>query len=88
MTLEGINMNTYTVTSSCELRLLCIKNDWFTAGSNEQYNKLFYANSNGCSIEEIATIIWLCSSEEHARRDIMEKLKEAQAKYKEECSEE
>ena len=69
-------MKKYSVTTPDELRSLCIRKNWFTCGSNSQYDKLFYANENGCSIEEIATIIWLCSDDEvHCRRDILEELK-------------
>ena len=54
-----------------DLRTLCIKHNWFTEGSNEQYEKLFYANRNGCSLDELVTIIWLCSDAGmHCRRDI------------------
>ena len=56
---------------------LCNKNQWFTQGTNRQYDKLFYANSNGCSIDELATIIWLCSdTEKTCRRDIKAILEE------------
>ena len=65
-------MKKYTVTSPEELRNLCIENDWFTCGTNRQYDKLFYANENACPIEEIATIIWLCSNEECRRADVLE----------------
>lgn len=65
-------MKKYSVTTSWELRLLCINNNWFTCGSIEQYEKLFYANENGCPIEEIATIIWLCSDEECRRMDVLD----------------
>jgi len=72
----------YSVTTTEDLRNLCIKNNWFTEGTNSQYEKLFYANKRGCSIDEIATIIWLCTPEETmCRRDILEALKEAQDKY-------
>lgn len=69
-------MKKYTVTTTENLRSLCIKNNWFTEGTNKQYEKLFYANEHGCSIEEIATIIWLCSnSDVWCRRDILDALK-------------
>ena len=72
----------YTVTYPEELRHLCIKNNWFTEGSNSQYEKLFYANENGCPIEEIATIIWVCSdSEKWCRRDILAELKAVQVNF-------
>lgn len=72
----------YSVTSTELLRELCIKNDWFTQGSIKQYDKLFYANKHGCPIEEIATIIWLCTDEERwCRRDILIELEEAKRIY-------
>lgn len=43
------------------LRHTCIKYDWFTAGSNEQYSKLFELNNDGASLHELALIIWLCT---------------------------
>ena len=74
-------MKRYSITTPDELRSLCIRKDWFTCGTGDQYDKLFYANASGCSIEEIATIIWLCSDESHARRDILEELKAVQEEY-------
>lgn len=72
----------YSVIPTEDLRALCIKKDWFTCGTNEQYAKLFLANSHGAPIEEIATIIWLCSDdEEHCRRDILADLKAARAEW-------
>lgn len=65
-------MKKYSVTTTWELRELCINNNWFTCGTNRQYEKLFYANENGCPIEEIATIIWLCSDEDCRRMDVLD----------------
>ena len=65
-------MKKYSVTTTWELRHLCINNNWFTCGTCEQYEKLFYANEHGCPIEEIATIIWLCSDEECRRADVLD----------------
>ena len=48
--------------SNEDLRALCIKKGWFTNGDNEQYERLFKRNSEGASIDELATIIWICSS--------------------------
>ena len=70
-------MKKYSITTPDDLRSLCIKNNWFTCGTNRQYEKLFYANENGCPVEEIATIIWLCSDEECRRMDILDTLVEA-----------
>lgn len=52
------------------LRALCIKNNWFTCGSIRQYEKLFDRDSEGASLNELATIIWVCSSEEHTKQSI------------------
>ena len=74
-------MKKYSVTTPEELRMLCIKHDWFTCGTDRQYEKLFYANENGCPIEEIATILWLCSHEECRRMDVIDILIEANQKH-------
>ena len=79
-------MKKYSITTPDELRMLCIRKNWFTCGSNSQYDKLFYANENGCPIEEIATIIWLCSDED-CRRDILEELTVAHEEYLESIAE-
>ena len=47
--------------SPTKLRSLCIKNNWFTYGCNEQYGRLFDRAREGANIEELATIIWICS---------------------------
>lgn len=44
-----------------ELRELCIKNNWFTCGTINQYNRLFERNKAGASIAELSIIIWICS---------------------------
>lgn len=72
----------YTVTDTETLRESCIEYGWFREGTGRQYDKLFYANANGCSIEEIATIIWVCTNENvWCKRDILERLKILQADY-------
>ena len=55
--------------SNERLQELCIEHQWFTEGTNTQYDRLFYANAHGASIEEIATIIWLCSDTEVGNRN-------------------
>jgi hypothetical protein len=63
-----------------KLRNLCIEHDWFTCGTNSQYEKLFEMNEQGAAIEQIATVIWLCSDSnvfENCRRDIILALHEA-----------
>lgn len=64
--------------SNDALRRLCIKNNWFTNGTNSQYEKLFEMNNQLAPIEQIATVIWLCSDlETTCRRDIICDLNEA-----------
>jgi hypothetical protein len=70
-------MKKFSVTTTWNLRQLCIDHNWFTCGSIEQYEKLFYANEHGCPIEEIATIIWLCSDDECRRADVLDILETA-----------
>ena len=72
-------MKQYTVTTTENLRTLCIKNGWFKCGSNKQYEKLFRANELDFLIFLIATIIWLCSDEEYC--DILLKLREERIDY-------
>lgn len=56
-----------------DLRQLCIRHQWFTDGSNSQYEKLFYALSMKAPFEEIVTIIWVCSdADKWCRRDIID----------------
>lgn len=74
-------MKNYTVTTRTNLRTLCIAHNWFTCGNCAQYEKMFYANENGCPIEEIATIIWLCSDENWCRRDILSILTDERRSY-------
>ena len=73
-------MKEYVITYPEILRELCIKNNWFTCGSNEQYERLFYANQNGFTIDQISIIIWICSKTDN-RREITEKLIKARKEY-------
>ena len=72
-------MESEPVFSFWDLRGLCIKNRWFTVGSNEQYEKLFWMNDNGYTVEELALVIWICSSNDSIEV-IREKLEEAAKK--------
>lgn len=72
----------YSTIPTYDLRALCIEHGWFTCGTNEQYDKLFYANTHGFSMEEIATIIWICSDTDlHSKNDILATLKTARAAW-------
>lgn len=70
----------YKTNRNSDLRKLCIENDWFTCGCNQQYQKLFTAYWEGAPLEEIATIIWVCS-ENCCRRDILYILKENEKNF-------
>ena len=59
---------------------LCNEYQWFTCGSNDQYEKLFIMIGEKAPIEEVATVIWLCSDDKWCRRDILAELKEAAKK--------
>lgn len=56
------------------LYTLCNKNQWFTAGTCKQYDKLFERNRQGASLTELATIIWICSAPEFTLDGIYETL--------------
>lgn len=59
--IEKMESRIYVIAHPFELRKLCIENNWFTCGTSCQYEKLFYANEHGFTLEQIALIIWLCS---------------------------
>lgn len=71
---------TYSTIPNDKLRVLCIKNDWFTCGTNTQYERLFQANTDRMCVETIATIIWICS-ENTDRNAILATLKAARAAW-------
>ena len=53
---------------------LCNKYQWFTNGDNKQYSRLFDKNKQGATLEQLALIIWLCSSN-MTEQEILEILK-------------
>ena len=59
--------------TTAEVRSLCIKNDWFTCGSNSQYERMFEKVREGADVEEVATIIWVCS-ENVTKEEIIKEL--------------
>lgn len=73
-------MRKFSVVDTEELRDLCIRNGWFTAGSSRQYEKMFCMNDECRPIEEIALVIWLCSSNV-TREDVQEELEMARETY-------
>lgn len=70
-------MAKFNTVDSASLRELCIKNNWFTGGTCEQYDKLFQVNRDceNFSFSDVALIVWLCSNEE--LESIKEKLRKA-----------
>ena len=71
---------TYSTIPNDKLRELCIKNNWFTCGSNSQYEKLFQANKDRFTADQIATIIRVCSDNTD-RNAILATLKAARAAW-------
>lgn len=65
------NLDSYT------LRELCVKNDWFTGGTEMQYSRLFDMLHTGASVESLAAVIWTCS-EFADLDDITEQLRNVQ----------
>ncbi len=66
------------IISNAALRALCKKNRWCREATSGQYEKLFQVNSAGCSLQELAAIIWFCSdSNVHSREAIANGIKEA-----------
>lgn len=51
----------FSVADTEDLRSLCVRKNWFTCGSCEQYMKMFDMNQEKKPLEEIALVIWLCS---------------------------
>lgn len=67
-------MTTHTISlDNDNLRMICIRNNYFTAGDCDMYRKLFQANDDGASLDDLATIIWVCSSGV-SRREVLEAL--------------
>lgn len=57
--------------SNDKLYYLCNKHQWFTNGDCKQYSMFFERNRQGASLETLATIIWICSSNFN-EQDILE----------------
>lgn len=43
------------------VRQMCIRNNWFTGGSNEQYNKMFQLVQANAPVTHVAVAIWMCT---------------------------
>lgn len=76
-------MKKYSITTPEQLRELCIAKNWFTCGSNRQYEKLFLENESGASLKEITLIIWLCSDSSFTKEAIRADLESEQERYAE-----
>lgn len=70
----------YSITYPEDLRSLCIRENWFTCGSSEQYEKMFQMNAEGSLLTDIAVAIWICS-DDVSMFDINVKLHEEKMKY-------
>ena len=61
--------------STDKLYSLCNKYQWFMNGNCKQYELFFDRNEQGASLETLATIIWICSSN-WTEQDILKILKQ------------
>jgi hypothetical protein len=61
--------------STDKLFYICNKHKWFTNGDCKQYDMLFDCNRQGASLEKLATIILICSSDWN-EQDILKILKQ------------
>lgn len=71
----------YVVCTNHNLRMACINNNWFTAGDNSQYEKMFQMNSDVKTfrLKEIAAVIYVCSEKSYV--EIFEELLKLQCSY-------
>lgn len=60
-------MTDYLITAPERLRSLCIAENWFTNGDNEQYKTLFFMNLHPkkFTLKDIAIVIWICSTNDN-----------------------
>lgn len=65
--------------SNEDLRNLCIQNGWFEGGTEEQYEKLFEANTSGASDEKLSIMIYLCS--DASQEEILKVLRNYKIKF-------
>ena len=78
-----------------KLQNLCIKENWFTGGSTEEYRRMFQLNGNGrvrlndddILLHSVALIIWLCSYDEDHEEVPLDKIKEKLLKTEAETAE-
>jgi len=63
-----------------DVRALCIEHRWFTNGDNEQFEKLYDMIREGASLDEVALVIWICSTE--ATREFIRTMLEAKVMKK------
>lgn len=47
--------------TTSQIREICIRENWFTHGDNEQYSRMFDMVSSDAPIHDIAMVIWTCS---------------------------
>lgn len=58
-----------------KLRRICIEYDWFTRGTNYQYEKMFNRVKEGCTLNELVVMIWLCSDDNVTKKRIRQVLR-------------
>lgn len=59
--------------STHDLWILCNEMNWFTGGTNSQYEKLFDLNREDAPLEELALVIWICTPDS-TREGVLEVL--------------
>lgn len=64
-----------------EIRNLCITFDWFSCGTNEQYQRMFELAADGASVCDVALVIWICSDSKFRREDIIFELNKLAERY-------
>lgn len=57
-----------------DLWQLCNEKNWFTNGDNYQYERMFKANEEGCSLDELVAIIWICSNKSWTKEQIKDEI--------------
>ena len=66
-----------------EIYALCVRNNWFTCGTAEQYERMFRMVELGYSARDVAMVIWFCSAGV-GFNSVYEKIRKAYRKCKDE----
>ena len=61
---------------SYQIRSYCIRNNLFTNGDCNQYNKMFQMVDTNQPLRDVAVVIWICSKTNKTIEDIKNDLEE------------